>query len=135
MRRKTMKSKMCFGFVAILIMAFLVGTAPVVAQEPATGTSVWITVTPNPVVYGHRPMTMTVTVVNPINGIANFTVQIWHGGNAWGKEDYPLTITTGTQITGLSCNGSGCTHTWEGTLSRGAQAQFVLPTFSGTIPN
>lgn len=117
---------------ALAVAVLAVCTIPVWAEEPVFEPA-QINV-PAEAVYGHRPITITVSVKNPTNEGVRFTSKIWHGGAAWGGEDYPPASTGPyTLITGLECDQAGCTHYWGGWIDPQSTAFFTLPTFTGNV--
>lgn len=104
--------------------------APPVETSPSLDISIDI---PTQAVVGHKPLTITVTVKNWGNEPAEFESQVWHGGPAWGREDYPYVTSNGAETYWMSGNTEGITHYWRGKIDPRKSVELTIPTFTGEI--
>lgn len=125
-----MKELSLAGILAVAVIAIF--TIPALAGQPAL-LPAQITI-PNEAVYGHRPVTITVSVTNPYTEEVQFSSKVWHGGPAWGGEDHPA-IRTGpyARITNVDCSLSECNHYWGGSIMPGSTAYLDMIAFSGNV--
>lgn len=86
-------------------------------------------VDPNPVVYGHRGIDVSVTVANNTSEFQVYDFNFWIGGAGWGGENYPYKTNGGT-VYNVIC-ADGCAYYWRGSLEPGQQHLLSMYTFSG----
>ncbi len=125
-----MKELILAGILALAVLAF--ASIPTMASEPIlppAGINI-----PDQAVYGHRPITITISVTNPFTEEVRFSSKVWHGGPAWGGEDYPA-IRTGpyASVTNIDCSLLECNHYWGGSIMPGSTAFFDMVAFSGNL--
>lgn len=82
-------------------------------------------------VYGHRPLTVEVSITNTDTVMQTADMRVWVGGPAWGKENYPYTFSENSSVYWMACDRNGCTYSWRATLAPSEVATFSLPTFTG----
>ncbi len=82
---------------------------------------------------GHEAFTMEVRIKNTLPKTISFDGFVWHGGPAWGYEDYPYSVTVG-EVYHFEGNQDGHNHFWRGQLKTGEVGTLTVPTFSGKIP-
>lgn len=119
----------CLALALLVVLGISMAHA---SAEPPIGVSIDL---PGSAIYGHRPLTFTVSAVNHLEATQAFTIGIWHGGRAWGGEDRPYQTTPNSEVKIVHCSTyiEGCLHIWRGTLLPKATAAFTLPTFTGAV--
>lgn len=102
-----------------------------------SGTTMNVTI-PEVVKSGHQTFEVVIEIRNAKDQPVDFDGTIFVFGEGWGKENYPTTISEGTEVYDMHCNTvhapDGCRFWWRGTIPPYSSVKFTLPTFSGEVP-
>jgi len=87
---------------------------------------------PEQVEIDHKPFDLKVKIKNNATQTIWYDLVVWHGGSAWGREDYPYSM-TGGEVYQVIGDTEGIRHFWKGSLLPEEEAVLTVPTFSGDI--